>query len=32
MWVFRKKTPAEKIRNPIQGEFFATDAISGPAQ
>jgi len=32
VWVFRKKNPGEKIRNPIQGEFFATDAITGPAQ
>jgi hypothetical protein len=32
MWFFRPKEAAEKIRNPIQGEFFATDAIDGPAQ
>jgi hypothetical protein len=32
MWFFRKKRPGEKIRNPIQGEFFATEAIEGPAQ
>ena len=32
MWFFRKKLQGEKIRNPIQGEFFATDAIEGPAQ
>jgi hypothetical protein len=32
MWHFRKKTAGEKIRNPIQGEFFAQDAIAGPAQ
>ena len=32
MWCFRKKSSGEKIRNPIQGEFFATDAIAGPAQ
>jgi hypothetical protein len=32
MWFFRKKRPGEKIRNPIQGEFFATEAIDGPAQ
>lgn len=32
MWYFRKKARGEKIRNPIQGEFFAQDAISGPAQ
>lgn len=32
MWFFRKKRQGEKIRNPIQGEFFATEAIEGPAQ
>ena len=32
MWFFRKKRAGEKIRNPIQGEFFATEAIEGPAQ
>jgi hypothetical protein len=32
MWYFRKKAATEKIRNPIQGEFFATEAIDGPAQ
>jgi hypothetical protein len=32
MWCFRRKAPGEKIRNPIQGEFFATEAIDGPAQ
>lgn len=32
MWCFRRKAAGEKIRNPIQGEFFATDAIEGPAQ
>lgn len=32
MWTFRKKRRDEKIRNPIQGEFFATEAIEGPAQ
>ena len=32
MWYFRPKSPGEKIRNPIQGEFFSTDAIAGPAQ
>lgn len=31
-WSFRTKPRNEKIRNPIQGEFFATDAIAGPAQ
>jgi hypothetical protein len=32
MWYFRKKGPAEKIRNPIQGEFFAAEAIDGPSE
>jgi hypothetical protein len=32
VWIFREKAPGEKIRNPIQGEFFATDSIRGPAQ
>lgn len=26
-WYFRKLMPGDKIREPIQGEFFATDAI-----
>lgn len=32
MWCFRKKRAAEKIRNPIQGEFFAAEAIDGPSE
>ncbi len=32
MWYFRPKGRGDKIRNPIQGEFFATEAIEGPAQ
>jgi hypothetical protein len=32
MWYFRKKGPAEKIRNPIQGEFFSAEAIDGPSE
>lgn len=32
MWTFRERARGEKIRNPIQGEFFATDAIRDPAQ
>jgi hypothetical protein len=32
MWFFRPKEPGEKIRNPIQGEFFATESIDGPAE
>jgi len=31
-WSFRKKRRDEKIRNPIQGEFFANEAIAGSAQ
>jgi hypothetical protein len=32
VWNFQKKKPNDKIRNPIQGEFFSTDGIAGPAQ
>jgi len=32
MWVFKKLRIGDKLRNPIQGEFFATSAIEGPAQ
>lgn len=32
MWHFRRKARGEKIRDPIQGEFFATEAIENPAQ
>jgi hypothetical protein len=32
MWCFRKKARNEKIRDPIQGAFFSTEAIAGPAQ
>lgn len=32
MWVFSKLRVGDKLRNPIQGEFFATSAIEGPAQ
>lgn len=32
MWYFSKKRRNDKVRNPIQGEFFATEAIEGPAQ
>jgi len=31
MWHFRSLQKGEKIRDPIQGEFFATDAIADPA-
>jgi hypothetical protein len=31
-WHFKKKLPGEKVRDPIQGEFFATEAIQGPAE
>jgi hypothetical protein len=29
-WYFRPKVKGEVIREPIYGEFFATDAISDP--
>jgi hypothetical protein len=29
-WHFKPKTPGDTIREPIHGEFFATDAISDP--
>src|SRR5947208_7687924 len=32
MWWFRKKAQDEKIRNPIQGEFFSAEAIDGPSE
>lgn len=32
MWVFKTLRVGDKLRNPIQGEFFATSAIEGPAQ
>lgn len=31
-WVFRKLCVGEKTREPIQGEFFATEAIRCPAE
>ncbi len=30
-WHYRVKAPAEKVRDPIQGEFFSTEAIKNPA-
>jgi hypothetical protein len=30
-WFYRIKAPDEKVRDPIQGEFFATEAIKNPA-
>lgn len=30
-WQYRIKTPGEKVRDPIQGEFFSTEAIKNPA-
>lgn len=30
-WHFRIKAPDEKVRDPIQGEFFSTEAIKNPA-
>jgi len=29
-WHFKPKAPGDTIREPIHGEFFATDAISDP--
>jgi hypothetical protein len=31
-WHYRVKAPGEKIRDPIQGEFFSTEAIKNPAE
>jgi hypothetical protein len=31
-WHFKTKLPGDKVRDPIQGEFFATEAIRGPAE
>ena len=30
-WYFRELAVGEKTRDPIQGEFFATEAIRNPA-
>lgn len=30
-WHYRIKAPDEKVRDPIQGEFFSTEAIKNPA-
>ncbi len=30
-WHYRVKAPNEKVRDPIQGEFFSTEAIKNPA-
>jgi hypothetical protein len=30
-WYYRVKAPDEKVRDPIQGEFFSTEAIKNPA-
>jgi hypothetical protein len=30
-WQYRIKAPNEKVRDPIQGEFFSTEAIKNPA-
>lgn len=32
VWRFREHRPDEKIRNPIQGEFFSEEAVERPAQ
>ena len=26
-WIFTKKLPGEKMRNPISGAFFSSDAV-----
>lgn len=31
-WQYRVKAPNEKVRDPIQGEFFSTEAIKNPAE
>ncbi len=31
-WQFNKLHPSQKLREPIQGEFFAADAISNPGE
>ncbi len=31
-WHFNRMRPCDKARDPIQGEFFATDAISNPGE
>jgi hypothetical protein len=31
-WHFGPKPPGQKERNPIQGEFFATEAIDKPGE
>src|ERR1017187_4913690 len=31
IWHYRVKAPDEKGRDPIQGEFFSTEAIKNPA-
>ena len=31
-WSFNKLTPGQKTREPMQGEFFATEAIRNPAE
>ena len=30
-WYYRVKAPNEKLRDPIEGEFFSTEAIRSPA-
>ncbi len=31
-WQFRTRRPGEPTRDPIVGEFFATEAIHNPAE
>lgn len=30
-WHFEPLNPASKARDPVQGEFFASESIEGPA-
>ena len=30
-WHYRVKAPDEKVRDPLQDEFFSTEAIKNPA-
>ena len=32
IWQFKKKQPTDTVREPIQGEFFAGESISDPAE
>ena len=32
IWYFNTLRPSDKVREPVQGEFFATEAISNPGE